>query len=113
MRSYEFAIRWNSMVKYYMEQAEKHKNSGLYTIFLTLAKDERKHAQILEDRMKQLTPDLSETTSYDEYKNVFQDAPDFQDAIKETLGQLDIYSVARDQEQHSIELYKEMLEDKG
>src|SRR5690554_323275 len=112
MRSYEFAIRMElDGEKYYMEQAEKHKNSGLYTIFLTLAKDERKHAQILEDRMKQLTPDLSETTSYDEYKNVFQDAPDFQNAIKETLGQLDIYYLAMDKEKQSIELYKEMLED--
>ena len=56
MRSY-VAIRMElDGEKYYMEQAEKHKNSGLYTIFLTLAKDERKHAQILEDRMKQLTP---------------------------------------------------------
>ena len=59
MRSYEFAIRMElDGEKYYMEQAEKHKNSGLYTIFLTLAKDERKHAQILEDRMKH-DPDLS------------------------------------------------------
>ena len=88
MRSYEFAIRMElDGEKYYMEQAEKHKNSGLYTIFLTLAKDERKHAQILEDRMKQLTPDLSETTSYDEYKMCFK-MPGFSKCQKETLGQL-------------------------
>ena len=61
--------------------------------------------------MKQQTPDLTETTSYDEYKNVFQEASDFQNAIKETLGQLDIYYLAMDKEKKSIELYKEMLEE--
>jgi rubrerythrin len=112
MRSFEFAIKMElDGENYYREQAEKHKANGLYTIFLNLARDERKHAQILEDRMKQQTPDLTETTSYDEYKNVFQEASDFQNAIKETLGQLDIYYLAMDKEKKSIELYKEMLEE--
>ena len=70
MRSFEFAIKMElDGENYYREQAEKHKANGLYTIFLNLARDERKHAQILEDRMTtDARPDG--TTSYDEYKCV-------------------------------------------
>ncbi|HZJ58601.1 MAG TPA: ferritin family protein [Clostridia bacterium] len=112
MRSYEFAIQMElDGERYYMEQAEKHRDSGLHTIFLTLARDERKHAQILKDRMKQLDTVLSETTSYADYKNVFQDTPDFHNVIKDIPDQLDVYSVAMDKEKESINLYKGMLEE--
>ncbi|MFY9176334.1 MAG: ferritin family protein [Caldicoprobacterales bacterium] len=110
MRSFEFAIKMElDGEKYYTEQAKKHMNTDLHTIFLTLAEDERKHANILKDRVNKLTPDLLSTTSYSEYKNVFQQAGDFDSAIKETPDQLDIYYFALDKEKESIELYREML----
>jgi rubrerythrin len=110
MRSIEFAIKMElDGEQYYTEQAEKHKNTNLHTVFLTLAKDERKHANILKDRLSHLTPELSDTTSYSEYKNIFKQAEDFNSSIKETLDQVDIYSFAMDKEKEAIELYKELL----
>lgn len=110
MRSLEFAIKMElDGEKYYLEQAEKYKDTNLHTVFLELAKDERKHAKILRDRANLLTPDLLGTTSYDKYRNVFQDAGDFDSAIKETLDQLDVYYLAMDKEKESIDLYREML----
>lgn len=110
MRSFEFAIQMElDGEKYYMDQAEKYKYTDLHTIFMILAKDERKHADILRDRVAQLTPDLLGTRSYEEYKNVFQDVNDFNSTIKENLDQLDVYHLALKKEKDSIDLYKEML----
>ena len=110
MGSFEFAIKMElDGEKYYTEQAERHKDTDLHTIFLVLAEDERKHANILRDRVNKLTPNLVSTTSYSEYKNVFQQADDFDSAIKENLDQLDVYYLALDKEKESIDLYKEML----
>ena len=111
MHSLEFAIRMElDGEKYYTEQAEKTKGTRLHTIFLLLAKDEGKHAKILQDRANQLTPELLDATSYSEYKNIFQQADDFAIAIKESPTQLDVYNFAMDKEREVIELYKEMLE---
>lgn len=110
MRSIEFAIKMElDGEQYYMEQAEKHKNTNLHTVFLTLAKDERKHANILKDRLNKLTPELSDTTSYTEYKNIFEQAEDFYSSIKETLEPVDVYLLAMEKEQEAIDLYREML----
>ena len=69
-----------------MEQAEKHKNTNLHTVFLTLAKDEE-NMLISKDRLNKLTPELLDTTSYSEYKNIFEQAEDFYSSIKEILIQ--------------------------
>ena len=112
MESYEFAIKMElDGERYYKEQAKKHKDSGLAVVFLTLAGDERKHAQVLRDRMGDLIPELSDTLSYDEYKNVFKEASDFHSIIKEDIDQLDVYSLAMDKEKSSIDLYKKMLKE--
>ena len=52
---------------------------------------------------------MSDTTSYTEYKNIFEQAEDFYSSIKETLEPVDVYLLAMEKEQEAIDLYREML----
>ncbi|NLJ40347.1 MAG: ferritin family protein [Clostridiales bacterium] len=110
MHLLEFALKMElDGEKYYMEQAEKFKDTNLHIVFKALARDERKHADIIRFRMDRVAPDLLDSDALDQYRNVFQGAGDFKSAIKFTLDQLDIYYLALEKEQESIDLYKKML----
>lgn len=110
MESLEFAIKMElDGEKFYMEQANKHQDSDLHIVFEMLARDERNHAKILKHRAELLPPNLSETTVYDEYKNIFQRNNDSMLSFKASPEQVDIYLQALDNEAESIKLYKEML----
>lgn len=110
MDNLDFAIKMEVDGEiFYSEQAEKHMDTNLHKIFLSLAKDERKHADILRRKKDKLTFNLVDTDILDQYKNVFAGADDFHSEIKSDLSQLDVYILASEKEKKSIELYKKML----
>lgn len=112
MKPLEFVIKMElDGEQYYLKQAKINEGNSLKTIFLNLARDERKHANILENKAKELDYELKDSKTLEEYKNVFEDLDDFQVEIKEIPSQLDAYRMALEKEKESIELYEKMLED--
>lgn len=110
MNYLEFAIKMEiDGEKYYLDQAEKNSGNSLKSVFLMLAKDERIHANILENKFKDLPYELTENNSVSDYQNVFEGIGDFKDEVKEKPNQLDAYRMALEKEKESIELYEKML----
>lgn len=110
MSSLEFAIQMEiDGEKYYTEQAEKNKGNNLNRVFLMLAKDERRHAEILRNKANELSYELVDNNTFDEYKNVFEGIDDFNKEVKIVPEQLDAYRMALEKEKESIDLYKKML----
>jgi len=110
LNSFEFAINMeHDGEKYYLEQAEKNKGNGLSTVFLFLAKDEERHANILIKRLNKLPYELLDDNTLSKSKNIFRDISDFKSDIREIPQQIELYRVALEMEKRSIELYKDFL----
>ena len=109
MDIFEFAIQMeHDGEKYYREQAEKNKDNGLKNVFEMLAEDEKHHAKILEDVSAGVS--LIQTDTLTKSKNIFDGMGDFKDATKAEPSQIDLYTMALEMEQKSIDLYQEYLE---
>ncbi len=110
MNSFEFAIKMeHDGEKYYMEQAKINKDNSLNTVFIMLAKDEKNHARIFQNKLNQLSYELKDNNTLSEFKNVFKGIKNFKNEIKKIPNQLDLYRGALDKEKQSIELYKKFL----
>lgn len=110
MNSIEFAINLEMKgKKFYLQQAENTKDSGLKSIFLTLAEEESIHARILKNKAETLPYELVDT--YAEIKNLFVEIGAYKDLIKTTPDVIDAYRTALENERKSIELYNEMLKE--
>lgn len=94
--------------KYYLEQAEINKDNNLSTIFEFLAKDERKHAELLENKLNNLPYELKEDEALAAFNNVFENSEDFKLETKMDPKQIDAYRLALKKEQESIDLYKKL-----
>ncbi|MBC3803479.1 rubrerythrin [Acetobacterium fimetarium] len=110
MNSLEFAIKMElDGVEYYKRQAEINKDNRLNTVFLLLAKDEARHAKILENEFKERDYELTDNDTLAEANNVFKGSRDFINEFKKIPNQLDAYRLALEKERQSIELYKKFL----
>lgn len=110
MNILEFAINMElEGERYYTEQAEKNKGNNLYSVFSSLADDERTHADILQKKLGHLSYKMEENKTLVNLKNVFKDAEHFKSDIKEIPNQLDFYKMALGKEKESIDLYKRLL----
>ncbi|MGB9679532.1 MAG: ferritin-like domain-containing protein [Thermoanaerobacteraceae bacterium] len=110
MNSLDFAINMETDgEKYYKEQAQKNKGNMLEMIFNELAKDEKKHADILKNWGQKVKYDLKDSEITEKYKNVFAKASDFKSQIKSLPTQIDGYELALKKEKESIDLYTKML----
>lgn len=107
MNSIEFAINMEMDSKrFYMQQAEKTEDSGLKSIFHTLAEEESIHARILKNRAETLSYELVDT--YAEIKNIFVEIGKYKNMIRQLPDALDVYTIALEGEKKSLELYQEM-----
>ncbi|KGK85496.1 rubrerythrin [Desulfosporosinus sp. HMP52] len=105
MNIFEFAIKMEiDGENYYKEQAEINKDNSLNTVFLMLAKDEKIHARVLQQKANQQAYDLSENETLSEAKNIFKNME-----FKQTPDQLRVYRSALQNEQDSIDLYRTYL----
>lgn len=95
--------------KYYRQQAKINKNNSIRTVCLMMAEDEKKHAQILADKMNEKPFQLIDTGTLSKAKNVFEGKGDIKVEGKATPSQLDFYRTALDMEKQSIDLYTEYL----
>lgn len=110
MDSLEFAIKMElDGEKYYLEQAKKNEGNSLEQVFLMLARDENKHAEVLRKWGDKKDYELIDSEILKEYKNVFEGIEDFKEETKIVPSQLDAYRMALEKEKESIELYEDML----
>jgi rubrerythrin len=106
MNDLKFAIKMeNDGEKYYRQQAEINENKSVRTVCLMMAEDEKKHAQILIDKMNEKPYQLIDTGTLSKAKNVFEGKGDIKVEGKATPSQLDFYRTALDMEKQSIDLY--------
>ena len=110
MSDLKFAIEMeHDGEKYYRRQAEINENKDVRTVCLMMAEDEKRHAQILTDKMNEKTFQLVDTDTLAKAKNVFAGKADLKVEGKATPSQLDFYRTALDMEKQSIDLYTGFL----
>ena len=110
MNSWKFAIDMElDGERYYKEQANINKDNSLNVVCLMLAEDEKKHAQILTDKMDKKSFQLIDAQTLSKAKNIFDGIGNIKIEDKEIASQLDFYRIATEKEKQSIDLYKEYL----
>lgn len=111
MSKLEFAIKMESEGReYYLEQAKINKDNELSKIFNILADSEKEHEELLRKRLNKEEYTLKEDDSMAQVKTVFKGLKDYKASDFRNTTQLDVYRLAVDIEEKSIELYKELLE---
>ncbi|MBE3593201.1 MAG: ferritin family protein [Thermoanaerobacter sp.] len=112
MTNVEFAIQMEKDgEKYYKEQAQKNKGNELENLFLDLANDEKKHAEIIENWAKKNIFDLKESEIIKKFTNVFKNKDEVKSNVRFKPEQLEIYQFALKIENESIDLYEKMLKE--
>lgn len=96
--------------QYYLKQAELNKNNILQRAFLLLAKAEGIHAELIRRKIAGTIHDNPDDTFAEEIENLFSNLSDYKRDVDHLPGQLDIYLVAMEMEQKSIDLYQDMLD---
>lgn len=110
MNLLEFAMNMEiEMEKYYIKQARNNEENGLHSIFLMLAEDERRHMELLESKINQLSWELVDRDTLMTYKNIFHEIHAFKNQIKSNLDILDVCRIALEKEKESINLYGKIL----
>ena len=95
--------------KYYLNQAEINKGNSLYKIFLMLAQDEKNHEMILRNKLIEKPCKLIYSDTLLKAKNIFLNIGNFKSELRDTPKQLELYMMALQKEQASIDLYTAML----
>lgn len=96
--------------RFYTDQAAKNTENALAPVFLALAEDERKHAELLLSKRAGQPYTLAGTAAQHPQRNLFQTALDYQAKVPEKPEQAELYHMARDMEKKSIDLYRELWE---
>ncbi|NLP16662.1 MAG: ferritin family protein [Clostridiales bacterium] len=110
MNKLEFAIRMeNEGRQYYLEQALKNQDNALSKVFNILADSEKEHEELLKKRLNNEEYSLNEDDSIKNIKSVFNGLKDFEASTIRSATQLDVYRLAVEIEEKSIDLYKDML----
>ncbi|NLL01106.1 MAG: ferritin family protein [Clostridiales bacterium] len=112
MNKLEFAINMEMEGRqYYLEQAEKNQDNPLNKIFIILADSEKEHEELLRRRLNNEEYTLKEDNSIKDVESVFQGLKDYEASDIRKTTQLDVYRLAVDIEEKSIELYQSMLKE--
>ena len=94
---------------YYEEQAEKHPDSAIHSIFKTLARAERRHERAILEYQRQKEFQVPEATDPME-KTFFATAENIEVEYYLVPRALDVYLTALEMERKSIEMYQEQLD---
>lgn len=113
MNVFEFAVNLElEGEKFYREQAERNKDNNLHGMFVSLADDERMHAEIL--RKREWVAGQLPKSNLPENQDIYKEDEYFKSEYKQAPDQLDFYRKALSKEQESIDLYEKLKgENKG
>lgn len=110
MNTLEFAIQIElEGERFYIEQAQIHKDNGLHVVCNLLAEEERRHAEILQNKMRQLEYTLQDFDFLTNAKNIYTGSKGIMVEGANYPTQLDFYRSVCDKEQESIDLYQSLL----
>ena len=110
MHSLDYAISTEvDGAKFYSEQAHKNKGTTLQKIFDLLADEERQHEVILRRILSDTFSKIQENVSLKNTKTIFSNLDNFKDEIRANPHQVEVYRLAREMEQKSIDLYEKMI----
>lgn len=108
MNALEYAIQMEvDGEKFYRKLALENKDNDLNQVFISLAEDERKHAKIIKEKLAGIYSSL-EKSDVENEKNIFSNVTGL-DPENSVPKQLDVYRMASEMEEKSIELYKKLL----
>ncbi|MDW7656675.1 MAG: ferritin family protein [Bacillota bacterium] len=110
MNLYDYAIKMEiDGEQYYRDQAEKNQGQAIRRVFTLLAEVEMKHAALLRSRQEgeAVDKEMAEMTAD---QNVFSALNDFKADVTSIPRQLDVYRMALEIEQKSIDQYKKLLD---
>ncbi len=110
MTSLEFAIALEEEgEKYYLRQAELNQDNYLAVVFNLLAKDEKRHAEILRRQFVDQEKVLEVNSALKDEDNIFVGIKDFVVKLTDdSEKQLKVYDEALNKEKESIELYQKL-----
>lgn len=110
MNVYDYAIKMeNDGEQYYRDQAARNEGKAINRVFLLLANAEQKHAELLRDRQSGLAVD-TKITELSGDRNVFTMLDNFKTDVTSIPRQLDVYRLACEIEQKSIDQYKKLMD---
>ncbi len=98
---------------FYKRQAELNEGNSLHEVFILLAKEEEKHAVILQSYKDDIVLPLAESNIIADVKVLFKELKDFKQEIKDIPTQLDVYRMALEKEEQSLEFYKDLHDKAG
>lgn len=112
MSTLEYAIQMEMEGRrYYLEQAEKNKDdAALNKVLNLLADSEKEHEKLLRKRLNKEEYTLSKADN-NLVKTVFNGLKDYEASEYRSTTQLDVYRLAVDIEEKSIDHYQEMLKE--
>ena len=109
MHTLDFAIQTEvERVRYYSEQAQKNQGTTMQKVFEILAEEELEHELILRRILSDTFSEIEENTKLKSMQTIFANLDHFKDEIRDNPHQIDVYRLARDLEQKSIDLYQQM-----
>ena len=97
--------------QYYLTQAAKNEGNALSVVFKTLAGDEARHAELLQNMQDDVPIELEAENAVTRDMNLFSSADDYQSAVKALPDQAELYHAALAKEQQSIDLYTKLKTD--
>ena len=109
MNVFDFAMKMEEDGKsYYEKLASQTDQPGLQTIFSRLAEDEQKHYEIFK-KLKEgkSAPSVPESTTLETVRNIFEELPLPEQAVKNVAGTLEAYQHAMKVEAESTRFYEE------
>jgi rubrerythrin len=113
MDIFEFAINMERDGRdYYLDLAAKTSHTGLQNILTTLADDERKHEQII-DQSRKGNCGMAETGVLETAKNVFQQMRQFGETVDLSGDEAALYEHAMELEQKSISFYLDRADEES
>jgi len=114
MNIMEYAVKMElDGEQYYRSQAEKNRGGSVYPLLVSMADQEKKHAQIIKSKYEGRQYALAEDDSLLKAKGVFFDTADIRAFVMESPEQVDFYRQAAEKEFESIALYQKMLAGAG
>lgn len=110
MDIFEFAMQMEKDGEnYYREIIARIDNTGVKKILSIMADEEVKHYEIFAE-MKSRTPELAESSSLTDVKNIFAQMKESGEDISANLGQVELYKKAQELEEKSKNFYLEKSE---
>ncbi len=110
MNSLDYAIQTEiDGASFYLTQASQNEGTTLFKVFTLLAEEEKQHEIILRRVLSNSFSELPDNTKNQIDKTIFSNLDDFKDEIRTNPQQIEVYRLARDMEQKSIDLYEKMM----